>query len=169
MQIDEMYEQYYPKVYNYVYYRLMNRERTEDIVSSVFVKVVSCWDTYDASKASFGTWIFRITQNTLIDYYRLNKQVASTEEIEYEMSVEFEGEEMILQEETNREVHRILMTLNESELELLYLKFYAEKKNRQIGELLGMTETAVSTKLSRVLHKLRNVMKEADFMELGLQ
>lgn len=168
MQIDEMYELYYPKIYNYVYYRLMNRERTEDIVSSVFVKVISNWDSFDADKASFSTWIYRIAQNTLTDYYRTNRQMASTEEMEYEGQVEFEGELKLIREETNREVYCILQKLNESEREIIYLKYYAEMKNKQIAETLDMSETAVSTKLSRVIGKLRKIMKEENIAELEL-
>lgn len=166
MPIEEMYELYYPKIYQYVYYRVMNRERTEDIVSSVFIKVVSGWNSFDAQKASFTTWIFRIAQNTLTDYYRTNRQLFSVEEIEYEGRVEFTGEDQLIQEETNREVHRILQMLKEPERELVYMKYYEDMKNKQIAELLGMTETAVSTKLSRILHKLRAIMKPEDFARL---
>ena len=166
MQIDEMYRLYYPKIYNYVYYRLMSRERTEDIVSSVFVKVISKWDTFDESKASFGTWICRIAQNTLTDYYRTNKQATSIEDLDYEVSVDFDGDDQIIQEETNREVYCILKTLKESERELVYMKYYADMKNKQIASALDMTETAVSTKLSRILKKLRVVMEQEDYAEL---
>ncbi len=163
MQIDEMYELYYPKIYNYIYYRLLNRERTEDVVSNVFIKVVANWDSYDEAKASFSTWIFRIAQNTLTDHYRTNKPMASTEELEYEGCVEFEGEERLEQEEMNKEVYRILLTLKESERELIYMKYYQDMKNKQIAELMDMTETAVSTRLSRILLKLRKVMKPEDY------
>ncbi len=166
MQIDQMYELYYPKIYHYVYYRLMNRERTEDIVSSVFVKVVAGWNSFDESKASFSTWIYTITQNTLTDYYRMNKPMASTEEMEYEGRVEFEGEEQLIREETNKEVYRLLKTLNEAERELVFLRFYEKMKNKQIADMLGMTETAVSTKMSRIMHKLRSSMRPEDFAEL---
>lgn len=167
MQIDEMYELYYSKIYNYVYYRLLNRERTEDVVSSVFVKVVTNWDSYDESKASFPTWIFKIAQNTLTDYYRTNRPMASTEELEYEGCIEFEGEGQLEQEETNREVHRILLMLKESEREIIYMKYYQDMKNKQIAELMDMTETAVSTRLSRILLKLREVMKPEDYALLN--
>jgi len=36
-------------------------------------------------------------------------------------------------------------------------------KNKQIAELLGINESALSTKLSRVLHKLKEVLDEDEY------
>ena len=67
---EQMYGEYFPKIYNYVFYRLLNREETEDIVSEVFIKVARNVHTFDGRKASFKTWIYTITKNALTDHYR---------------------------------------------------------------------------------------------------
>ena len=36
---EQMYEEYFPKIYNHIFYRLLSREDTEDVVSEVFIKV----------------------------------------------------------------------------------------------------------------------------------
>jgi len=164
--MEEMYEEYYSKIYNYVYYRILHKEKTEDIVSNIFVKVVSKIETFNEKKASFSTWIFKIAQNTLTDYYRGNKQSLSIEELAYEGRVAFEGECCLIQEETNREVYRVLQVLREQDREIIYMKFYLEMKNKQIAELLGINESALSTKLSRVLHKLKGMLSEDEYRML---
>ena len=39
VDMEEVYNEYFSPIYNYVFYRLLNRENTEDIVSQVFMKV----------------------------------------------------------------------------------------------------------------------------------
>lgn len=70
---EQMYEKFFPKIYNYVFYQILSKEDTEDIVSTVFMKVARNAQNYDESKATLSTWIYRIAKNTLIDYYRARK------------------------------------------------------------------------------------------------
>ena len=67
---EKIYNDYFPMVYNYVFYRLLHRHNAEDIVSTVFMKVFFNLHRYDAEKSSMRTWIMRITERSLIDYYR---------------------------------------------------------------------------------------------------
>ena len=63
-QLENLYRANFQRVYNYAYYSLLNSAEAEDVTSAVFVKVVANIDKYDASRASFGTWITRIAHNS---------------------------------------------------------------------------------------------------------
>ncbi len=63
----QMYEEYYDRVYKYAYTILMNREDAEDIVEETFITAFSAYGMYDASKASFATWITRIAHNKAVN------------------------------------------------------------------------------------------------------
>ena len=65
---ERMYEDYF-KVYNFIFYRLLHKQDTEDLVSEVFLKVARNIFSFNAQKASFNTWIFTIARNTLTDYF----------------------------------------------------------------------------------------------------
>ena len=71
--LEEIYEEFFPKIYNYFFYRLLHKEETEDLVSQVFVKIAEHLDRYDPHKARLSTWIYRIAENTLTDYFRTRK------------------------------------------------------------------------------------------------
>lgn len=152
---EEMYNAYFPKIYNYIYYRILSREETEDIVSDIFLKVARNAGNFDRSKASFGTWIFTIAQNTLTDHYRRKKlKVVSYEQEGTEPAIDFESQLEQISSEKRRVVFRELTTLKEKERLIIYYKFFEEYTNRRIAELLDMNESTVGTVLSRTLKKL---------------
>jgi len=66
----ELYEQYMPRVFGYVYYKVNNVHLAEDLTSSVFEKAITRFRSYRSDKASFSTWLFAIARNTMIDHFR---------------------------------------------------------------------------------------------------
>lgn len=70
---DEIYLLYKEKVSAYVRNRISDTYAAEDIVSEVFMKVYQKLECYDESRASLSTWIYIITKNTVIDYYKKRK------------------------------------------------------------------------------------------------
>ena len=82
-----IYLEYKDKVTAYVRGKIGNEHDTEDIVSSVFLKVFQKIDDFDETKALLSTWIYTITRNTVIDHYKTRK-------IHIEFSDEIETEEI---------------------------------------------------------------------------
>ena len=71
------YEQYLPKVYRYISYRISDTHTAEDITSAVFEKALNKFKSFSPEKASFSTWIFTIARNTLTDHFRAERQGAN--------------------------------------------------------------------------------------------
>lgn len=160
--LEIIYEKHYSRVYNYFYYRLLNKEVTEDLTSEVFLKVIKKYHTYDKKKASIGTWINKIAENTLIDYYRAKKQELNIEDYEKYLMEDFEAQRKKLTDETNKLVYEMLATLSDQERELLYLKFYLEKSNKEIARILHLKTSTVSSRVFWIMKKLRKKFPEND-------
>ena len=153
---EEMYHEYFPKIYNYIFYRLMSREDTEDIVSAVFFKVAQNARAFDPQKASFKTWIYRIAQNTLTDHYRKKKiQTVPEEEAGDAAAVNFEQQLSCIFSEKRKVIFSELASLSEKERLIIYYKYFEDYTNRKIAMMLEMNESTVGTVLSRGLRKLR--------------
>ena len=84
----ELYEEFLPRVFRYIRYRVNSLEVTEDLTSGVFEKALTNFSKYSSDKSSFSTWIFTIARNTVIDYYRVRgkRQTISLEKSEIEIS-----------------------------------------------------------------------------------
>jgi RNA polymerase sigma-70 factor (ECF subfamily) len=154
----EFYEQYMPKIFSYISYRVTDKHVAEDLTSSVFEKALTKFNTFDAKKAAFSTWVFTIARNTVIDYYRDNSK---KKEIESDTAVFIttqytSTEDEVVKAEDFKKLKTCLSKLNKHEQEIISLKFSSELTNRKIAQMLGMTESNVGIILFRAIRKLRD-------------
>jgi RNA polymerase sigma-70 factor (ECF subfamily) len=158
-----LYEQFMPKVYRYISFRIRDENMAQDLTSAVFEKAFTKFDGYSAQKASFSTWIFTIARNTVIDYYRVNKNKHEdiVPDVEVKVTAEFPSPEdgMIKTENTLR-LKKFITRLNKREQEAIILKYSNGMSNREIAGVLGMTETNVGSILCRTIGKLRKSFLE---------
>ena len=157
-QLENLYRANFQRVYNYAYYSLLNSAEAEDVTSAVFVKVVANIDKYDASRASFGTWVTHIAHNVLVDYHRTRKPTVSLEKVVVDEPA-VEDDYPVLDDRQQR-VAKLLACLSEQDRELIYLKYYQEKKNVEIAQLLDMNPSTVATRLRRALIAMRACAEE---------
>ena len=166
---EQMYEAYYPKLYNYIFYQILSREDTEDIISSVFMKAARNNRSFDENKSSLSTWLYRIAKNTLIDFYRAKKMEYSFdgEDLKIELRVDFEEQLEQIASPVRKTVYAELAKLKSRDRLIVYYKFFEGYNNREIARMMGMKESTVGTALSRALVKLRtDEMKELDNMPI---
>jgi len=152
------YEQYLPKIYQYMNYRVTDKYLAEDLTSVVFEKALTKFHQYNSEKAAISTWIFRIARNTLIDHFRARsrEQTVPLDDNFDRPEDRNSPEETAIEEEESRMLKRCISKLAPHEQEIVTLKFSAEMTNRQIADLLGLSESNVGVILYRTVRKLRN-------------
>jgi len=159
----ELYDEFMPKVFRDIHYKVSNQQLTEDLTSTVFEKALVSFDKYSSDKAAFSTWIFSIARNTLIDYYRTKK---TRQQVPLDEAVETPSREPSPQEEVEKKAEQeclrgCLARLPEDDQELIRLKFAGEFNNRQIAKMLGLSESNVGVRLFRAVKKLREDFNES--------
>jgi RNA polymerase sigma-70 factor (ECF subfamily) len=161
-EFERMYEDYFSKIYNYVFYRILHKENAEDLVSQIFLKVSQNIFQYDETKASFRTWIYKITDNILIDFYRKNKKMLSIDDeengLENILSISFEEQYQKIIAPDRKELYRALCELTEMQRELIALKYFFGYNNREISQKVGMNESTVSTRILRGVSELKKIL-----------
>jgi len=155
----ELYDEYLDRVFRYIQYRVNNIQLAEDLTSTVFEKALVNFGKYSQEKASFSTWIFSIARNVVIDHYRVNRkrQAVSLEEVTAKSSDAVSPEEELERKDERERLHMCLAELSQEEREIIRLKFGAELNNRQIGKMLGLSESNVGTRLYRAIRKMRDI------------
>lgn len=153
----QMYEYYYSKIYNYLYFRLLNKENTEDLLSEVFLKAFIHRASYDERKAKLSTWLFTIARNTLTDYYRKNKQKTLLEfpALEETITDGLDIEKAYIRNIEQEIAMKSLIELREIDRMVIYLKYFMDFSYREIGEHLDITEKNVSVRLTRAMARLK--------------
>jgi RNA polymerase sigma-70 factor, ECF subfamily len=69
MELAEVYTKFRKSLFSYIYSKINNREDAEDILQNVFVKMHTNIETL-SDKEKIQNWLYRITRNAIIDYYR---------------------------------------------------------------------------------------------------
>ncbi len=79
---EQIFEEYHSKLLGFISSRVGNSADAEDILQDTFLKIHSRINTLKED-TKIQSWIYRITRNTIIDYYRTHK---STEELPVSLS-----------------------------------------------------------------------------------
>lgn len=156
-----IFDTYYKKVYNFIYYRVNNHYTAEDLTSQIFEKVMLKINTYDESKAPFEVWLFAIARNVTNDYFRSlqNYKFFSIDAIKNLISKKTTPEDIVEIAETNDELLKALGVLNDREKNIVALKFGADLKNVEIAKVLDITESNVGVILFRTMKKLKKELE----------
>jgi len=160
---DELYEHFFPRIYNLIYARVKNSSVADDIVSDVFEKLVEHLGSFDSTKASFTTWLSRIATRTLTDYYRWQSHRQNVEWNDvFSPSVDEKErpEGQLLVKEGKSELLMALGKLSEREQRIIELKFWGEMSNKEIAETLDVSAANVGVILFRAMGSLRKILGE---------
>jgi RNA polymerase sigma-70 factor (ECF subfamily) len=163
LDLARLFQEYYPRVYNYLRYRTNSLEDAEDLMSTVFERAYTYRTQFDGAKGSFLTWLFRIAHNTLANYYRTYERysawVAEGEPPPDIMTPEPSLEAQVVKKEMILQLLQGLERLGERDREVISLKFAGKLSNKEIGEIMDMKEKTVSVVLLRAMRRLREQIK----------
>ena len=153
---DQIYDLYSGKVMGYIAARVQRRADAEDLCADVFEKAYKKIDAYDESKASLSTWIFTITRNTVIDYFRRNKVMDEPDE---NIAAEGEIDDNLLTQETLSELAAALNKLPEELQDIIVLAYYDGKPLTEIAMMMRMSYGAVKLRHQKALGLLKKEMQ----------
>lgn len=132
----------------------------EDLIQEISVQLWRSFAHYDEQRAKFSTWLYRIALNVAISQARRERWVESGrfEPLEtHHLETVGGGAAMAEPDERLTELYAFIGQLDplNRALILLYLE---DRHYAEIAEILGISETNVATKISRIKQKLRGQM-----------
>ena len=140
-----VYAEHYDRVLSYLLEKTDRREDAEDLCHTVFEKVFRSLPDYDAEKASLTTWIYRITHNTLTDYYRTGRVYIPLPD---DLPSQGDIESKLIAEETLSRLAEVLAEMGGREKDIIIMRYYNGMSLTEISE-----KTGISYGMVRVLHK----------------
>ena len=147
-------------VYGYLLYMTKNWAIAEDLTSETFETALRRWRRFDPRRGTPRTWLLAIARSTALDWFRADKRRRHREEragldaLHEEREPAFEG--------LSAELQDALRTLSAGEREVIALRIVLDLEGEEVARLLGITPTAVSTRLHRALGKLEERMRDHD-------
>lgn len=147
--------EFYPKVYQYLVNRLGNIEDAEDMAQTVFLKIYTKLDTFDASKSSLSTWIFNITRNTLIDHQRSMTLRLHDEIPETVAAEDIDMLDNLIMEQEQEQLADALEKLTREERDLIILHYYNEYTLLKVAELMRRPYGQIKRLHMKALQKMK--------------
>ena len=127
-----------------------------DLVQDIAAQLWRAWPGYDPTR-SFTTWMYRVALNVGIDFVR-----SHVREQRHAVPLDEDLHDLADGQATDHESAQLLRLLHgfidrqpplDRALLLLYLD---ERPQREIAEILGISETNVSTKIGRLKQRIRD-------------
>jgi RNA polymerase sigma factor (sigma-70 family) len=126
----------------------------EDLAQEIIYTLWKGSKTFNP-KFKFSTWMYRVALNVAISFYRATKKLNNNISIE---ATGIDIEDIAVYNPTAEEnlhlLQKQITDLKEFDKALMLL-YFEEKTYKEISEIIGITETNVATKVSRIKEKLK--------------
>ena len=129
-----------------------HEEDRKDLVQEISIQIWKSFNKYN-KQYKLSTWIYRISLNVAISYYRKNK-------IRKEQITPLSEETIHITDQENTdggEIARLYAFIHElKELDRALMLLYLDNSSyKEISEILGISESNVATKINRIKKKLK--------------
>lgn len=154
-------ESYQASVYNLAYRMLGNAEDAEDVAQETFLRAYSRLRSYDPAR-KFSSWLLAIAAHHCIDRLRRRRWTISLEDTPFGrwFSSGRDPEREMERKEEREEIHRLLERLPPHYRLVVILYYWNDLSCRQIGEVMGLGEGAVKSRLHRARRMLAQTLRE---------
>ena len=153
---EEIYLKYKDKVLGYIRNHVNSPEDAEDLCSDVFIKIYSKIDTFDETKASLSTWIYAMTSNTVIDFYRTNHIHSEIPEDLAEDKSLIEDE--VLNNESLEELAGALRSLPQEQMDIIVLRYYKGLTLQEVAEKMNLSYGVTKLRHREALGRLKDLL-----------
>ena len=157
---------YTPKIYNFCYHFTGRSEDARDLAQEIFIKIFQTLRTYDASQASFSTWLHRVARNHLVDHYRRTKRDRMTSSVEEELTVLEETpshaagpSRYVEAQERKALLQQGLDQLSPDLREAVVLRDLHDLDYAEIAQVLSIPQGTVKSRINRGRLELARVLK----------
>jgi RNA polymerase sigma-70 factor (ECF subfamily) len=164
-EFSRLVDTYSSKIYRLAIKMLSQQQDAEDVLQETFIKAYRGLKSFDG-RSKISTWLFRIATNeALMVIRRKHPEVMSidepieTEDGEQELVQIIDWcclpEEELLSDETKERLDAAVLKLPERLRVVFLLRDINDLSTHETAEILGLSDTAVKTRLSRARLRLR--------------
>jgi RNA polymerase sigma factor (sigma-70 family) len=161
----ELFKLYYKPIFGYIFRRTGDFDDTADIAADTFLKAFKHINKFTLRGISVKVWLYRIATNEMNLYFRHKKTHNSLfERIDFENKNEFshflheDKKELDMELQKHSQFLAVLESLKTLPVryqEVISLRYFEGKDNKEITEILNINEGTLKSLISRGLEKLR--------------
>lgn len=148
----QLYEKYVKKIFDFIFFKVGNKQDAEDLTSDTFLKAFDKIKTFDNKKnIQFSSRLYSIARNTTIDFFRQSH----TDYPEYtrleDQSVEIDMLQGIQDRDKLNQILQFLDTLGNEKKEIFLLRVWNEMSYEEIAHIINKTPNTCKVAFHRTL------------------
>ena len=163
LSFDIVYETLFPVIYHVALRVTGCREVAEDLCHEAFIKLMERTDVLpDLEQSKY--WLIRVVKNLSLNYEkrRAREKAAFLKLSRITTSIEESSEKAVIQEETRTDVQGALDGLPYNLRAPLVFREYGNLSYKEIGSILGITESNVKVRIFRARERLEKALTKGD-------
>ena len=148
--------------------QILGKDRSEDAVHDVFIKIV---DKYDENQQNFGDkpgqYFVIMVKNHSLNILKKEKLVLLPLEEEFLEGEVFQTstpspEDSLVEGEAIDRLVTLIQQLTPATRQVMEYRYIAGYTNIEIADLLGVSQSAVSTRIDKAKKKLREILESEE-------
>lgn len=166
---DELVRRFQDRVFNIAFRMLREREVAEEIAQDVFVSVYQHIEGFQGN-SKFSTWLFRVVANHCHNKSKYLRRRKHKQQDSIDAPIEGEDgelkrelpddpgrspEELATRRKMNEAIQEAISHLDEDHRVIVLLRDVEDMSYEEIGEVLGLPEGTVKSRLHRARNELR--------------
>jgi len=168
---NQIWEEFSLKLKWFILKRVRNKQDAEDILQEVFFKMHNKIERLK-SENKLRSWIYRITRNAIVDYYRNHGR---RQLVESDISVNIEdvrgsGDVVKAETEITTCLKPMIDDLPEKYKQAILMTEYESLSQKEMAKRLGLSASGAKSRVQRARKELKNMLLECchfEFDRLG--
>jgi RNA polymerase sigma-70 factor (ECF subfamily) len=145
---EELFERHYPDVFRYALVLTNSREDAEDVAAETFARA---WKAFGEQREPHGPplpWLLTIARNIATDWWRRLSRRATQLLPRHDADSRDRVESLLWLES-------LVRALPPRQREVIALRYHRDLSDREIGRVMGLTESGVRSLVARAIQTLR--------------
>lgn len=132
-------------------------EDREDLFQEILLNAWKAWPAF-RQEAAFTTWLYQVSLNTAISYFRKGKKQPLRQTIDASLTLLSQPAD----EDTEQQFKAMYLAIGElNKIDKAIVTLYIEQYDyRTIGQMLGLTDNNVAVRMNRIKTFLKEAVKK---------
>lgn len=156
-----LYDRHHLPIFHYILARTSHPQVAEDLTGEVFTRMIRHLPEYEERGVPFRAWLYRIASNLVKDHYRSKEQAPLPLTVVEETNMSMNSSERVVEQTlTLASVQEALAMIDETQSEVVILRFLAGMSLKEVALTLNKSVGAVKSLQHRGLSALRVALEQ---------
>lgn len=151
--LEQIYQQHAQTVYKFLLAQSGSEQLAEELTQETFYQAVRSIDRFDGS-CKISVWLCQIAKHLWYQHLRKQKREVPLSEEHLQIPMD-SAEAQLLEQQNQLDILRQIHTLPADSREVFYLRTFGNLSFREIGDVMGRTETWARVTFYRSKEKIR--------------